>query len=108
MLSKVDKKSWVKYTGTKKERRVHVIFNIIIAWPGILKMGQIDVLFIVTRLKMKGLVTFNDSFEDIMLYFIISLKTIFIGYPVFLFRPNIYISHLVMLISQTQIKGTCN
>ena len=36
-----------------------------IAWPCIMKIGQIDVLFAVTRSKMKHLVTYKDSFNDI-------------------------------------------
>ena len=36
------------------------------AWPRIIKIGQIDVLFTVTRLKMKRWVTYKDSFKDIM------------------------------------------
>ena len=37
-----------------------------IAWPGIMKIGQIDVLFAVTRSNIKRLVTYEDSFKDIM------------------------------------------
>ena len=101
MLSKVDKKSSVKYTRTKKERQVHVICNIIIAWPRILKMGQIDVLFIVTRLKMKGRVTYKDSFEDIIFHYILEnyLYRLPLVVVVVFFCPSIYILHLVMLIS---------
>ena len=33
----------------------------IIAWPRIMKIGQIDVLFAVTRSKMKRRVTYKDS-----------------------------------------------
>ena len=40
--------------------------NYFIAWPRIMKIGQIDVLFAVTRLKMKHRVTYKDSFKDIV------------------------------------------
>ena len=62
--------------------------NYFIAWHRIMKVGQIDVLFAVTRSKMKRRLTY--SFKDIMKYYIISFKTIFIGYLVFLFRPSTY------------------
>ena len=65
--------------------------NYFIAWPRVMKIGQIDVLFVVTRSKMKHRVTYKDSFKDIMLYYIISFKTTFIGYPAFLFRPSNFI-----------------
>ena len=48
--------------------------NYFIAWHKIMKIGQIDVLFAVTRWKMKPVVIYKDSFKDIMLYYIISLK----------------------------------
>ena len=63
--------------------------NHFIAWSKIMKIGQIDVLFAVTRLKMKHRVTYKDSFKDIMYYYIASFKTIFIDYPAFLFRRSI-------------------
>ena len=63
--------------------------NYFIAWPRIMKIGQIDVLFAVTRSKMKRQISYKDSFKDIMLYYIISSQTIFIGYLVFLFCPSI-------------------
>ena len=64
--------------------------NYFIAWPTMMKIGQIDVLFAVTtcRSKMKRRVTYKDSLKDII-YYIITFKTIFIGYPAFLFRPGI-------------------
>ena len=34
-----------------------------IAWPRVMKIGQIDVLFAVTRAKMKRRVTYKDSFR---------------------------------------------
>ena len=37
-----------------------------IAWPKIMKFGHFDVLFAVTKSKMKRRVTYNDSFKDIM------------------------------------------
>ena len=37
-----------------------------IAWPRIMKMGQIDVFLAVIRSKMKCLVTCKDSFKAIM------------------------------------------
>ena len=37
--------------------------NYFIAWPRIMKIGQIDVLFSVTRSKMKRWVTYKDSFN---------------------------------------------
>ena len=66
--------------------------NYFIALPRIMKIGQIDVLFAVTRSKKKRQVTYKDSFKDKMLYYITSFKTISIGYPAFLFRPSIYLS----------------
>ena len=36
----------------------------------------------------KRQVTNKDSFKNIMLYYIISFKTIFIDYPAFLSRPS--------------------
>ena len=49
------------------ERRVNNIImehNYFIAWPRIMKIGQIDVLFAITRTKMKHRVhvTYKDSF----------------------------------------------
>ena len=41
-----------------------------IAWPRIMKIGQIDVLFAVTRTKMKHRVTYKDSFKDIKRIFV--------------------------------------
>ena len=35
-----------------------------IAWPRIMKIGQVDVLFAVTRSKIKHRVTCKDSFKD--------------------------------------------
>ena len=58
-----------------------------------MKIGQIDVLFAVTRSKIKRRVTYEDSFKDIMYFYRISFKTVFIGYPAFLFRP-IYVLKL--------------
>ena len=40
--------------------------NYFIAWPRIMKIGQIDVLFAVTRPKMKRRVTCKDNFKDIV------------------------------------------
>ena len=40
--------------------------NYFIAWPRVMKIGQIDVLFVVTRAKMKPQVTYRDSLKDIM------------------------------------------
>ena len=40
--------------------------NYFIAWPRIMKIGEIDVFFTVTRSKMKGRVTYKDGFKDIM------------------------------------------
>ena len=40
--------------------------NYFIAWPRAMKIGQIGVLFAVTRSKMKRWVTYTDSFNDIM------------------------------------------
>ena len=37
-----------------------------IAWPRIMKIGQIDVLFAVTRSKMERWVTYKDSFKEMM------------------------------------------
>ena len=62
--------------------------NYFIAWPRIMKMGQINVLFAVTRTKMKLRITYKDSCKDIMYYYIISFETIFIGLSAFLFRPS--------------------
>ena len=45
-----------------------------IAWPRIMKIGQIDVLFAVTGSEMKRLVTYKDSFQEIMQYYILSCK----------------------------------
>ena len=36
--------------------------NYFIPWPRIMKIGQIDVSFAVTRLKKKRRVTYKDSF----------------------------------------------
>ena len=55
-----------------------------------MKICQIDVLFAVSRSKMKRRVTYIDSFKDMMYYYIISFKTVFIGYPAFCFCPSIY------------------
>ena len=41
-------------------------YTYLIAWSRIMKISQIDVLFAVTRLKMKRQVTYKDSFKDIM------------------------------------------
>ena len=38
--------------------------NYLIAWPRIMKIGHIDVLFAVSRSKMKRRVTYKDSFEE--------------------------------------------
>ena len=40
--------------------------NYFIAWPRIMKIGQIDVLFAVTGSNLKCWVTCKDSFNDIM------------------------------------------
>ena len=70
--------------------------NYFIAWPRIMKIGQIDVLYAVARSKMKCRVTCKDSFKDMMLYYIVSFKTIFIGYLAFLFRPSILLNKKYM------------
>ena len=59
--------------------------NYFIAWSRIIKIGQIDVLFTITRTKMEHRVTYKDSF----LHYSIFLKIISIDYPAFLFRPSI-------------------
>ena len=53
----------LKYTRTKKKRRVHKICNIIILLlrRRTMKIGQIDVLSAVTRTKKKRRVTHKDS-----------------------------------------------
>ena len=38
--------------------------NFFIAWPRIMKIGQIDVLFAATRSKVKRRVIHKDSFKD--------------------------------------------
>ena len=55
------------YTRTKKKHRVHrnMQHDYFIAWPRITKIGQIDVLFAVTRSKMKRRVTYKDYFKNI-------------------------------------------
>ena len=54
--------------------------NYFIAWPRTMKIGQIDVLFPVTRSKMKRRVTYNDSFKGGYLDFshLTELKKIYI------------------------------
>ena len=66
--------------------------NYFIAWPRIMTFGQIDVLFAITRSKMKRHVTYKDSLKGMIQYYIISFKTIFKGYPAFLFRPCIVLA----------------
>ena len=38
--------------------------NYFIAWPRIMEIGQIDVLFTVTKLKIERRVTYKDGFND--------------------------------------------
>ena len=45
---------------------INIQHNYFIAWPRIMKIGQIDVLFAVTRSIMKRRVTYKDSFKDIL------------------------------------------
>ena len=66
--------------------------NYFIAWPRMMKIGQIDVLFVITRSKMKRRVTYKDFFKDIMEHYTISPKTIFIGYPAILFHPSTHLN----------------
>ena len=63
--------------------------NYFFAWPRMTKIGQNDVLFAAPRSKKKHWVTYKDSFKgySVILHYI--LKTIFIGYPAFFFRPSI-------------------
>ena len=44
--------------------------NYFIAWPRIMKIDQIDVMFAVSRSKMKLWVTFTDSLNDIERIFV--------------------------------------
>ena len=50
----------------KKETQgtLNMQHNYFISWPRIMKIGQIDVLFAVTRSKMKHRVTYKNSFKD--------------------------------------------
>ena len=45
---------------------INMQHNYFIAWPRIMKIGQFDVLFAVTRSIMKRRVTYKDSFKDIL------------------------------------------
>ena len=48
--------------------------NYFIAWSRIMKIGQFDVMFAVTRSKMKRRVTYKDSYKDIMYIALYPLK----------------------------------
>ena len=63
-------------TRTKNEHRVQKIkqHEYFIAWPRIIKIGQIDVLFAVSKTTKKCRVTNKDVFKGIILYNIISLN----------------------------------
>ena len=69
-----------------------------IAWPRILKIGQIE-----NRLKLLHLVpsrwNFIQKINVKMYYCIISYKTIFMGDPAFRFRPNIFLCAFFMVIN---------
>ena len=56
------------YTKTKKKTAGYIKYatNYFIAWPRIMKNGQIDVLFSITRTKMKHRVSYKDDFKDLM------------------------------------------
>ena len=56
-----------------------------ITWPRIMKIGQIDVLFAVTRSKVKHQVTYKDIFKGYNVILHDIRKTIFLGYPLTLY-----------------------
>ena len=43
--------------------------NYFIAWPKLMKIGLIDVLFAVTRTKKKRLITYKACFKGYMFFF---------------------------------------